>query len=91
MLLGGRLVGCSARLADQGRSQYAHSIMGLPPTLDEWLKPECSSKKSMGKRPVPSAKRSNGVVYQAREGSDMASLPVAQSKRIDLSGWLVPS
>ena len=54
--------------------------MGLPPTLDEWLKPECSSKKSMGKRPMPSAKRSNGVVYQAREGSDMASLPVTQSE-----------
>ena len=34
----------------------------------------------MGKRPVPSAKRSNGVVFQAREGSDMASLPVPQAE-----------
>ncbi len=78
MLLGGRLVGCSARLADQGALAVRAFDHGTPPTLDEWLKPECSSKKSMGKRPVPSAKRSNGVVYQAREGSDMASLPVAQ-------------
>jgi hypothetical protein len=34
----------------------------------------------MGKRPVPSAKRSSGVVFQAREGSDMASLPVPQAE-----------
>ncbi len=73
------LLASGARVVRESRGVRAFDH-GTPPTLDEWLKPGCSSKKSMGKRPVPSAKRSSGVVFQAREGSDMASLPVPQAE-----------